>query len=382
MMSSNRLGRLVPTSNETELLRAATLPVEQASAAWTRWRRDHELDDASARSRSLLPAVAGHLPPAALGDDAALLQALRRRTWAANQLKFTATGRALEVLSELQPAPIVAKGAALALTAYRHAGDRPMADVDIVVGAERFGQSTELLFANGWRPGADFEHQPFMHACGVLDEGNNEIDVHRWMMFPRLARVPERWCERAVPFEVAGQRCRRYVASDELVLAVTHGLGPHPTSPARWPIDVARLVAGAGGGEHGDGGLVSFWAGVVESAEELALGDRVGAGLAFCARELGVTVPDQVVEQLSHGSTDRVQAFEWTLLRTGVPRPYRTRQFIDTERVAGRRPTVRGYAAMRSEALRRGGGVLSIARRRARKLGQIVGLETARRSSR
>lgn len=381
MMSANGLGRVAPTSGEIDLLRAATMPVEQASVAWRRWRGDHELDVAPARSRSMLPAVAAHLPQAVLGDDAAFLQALRRRTWAANQLKFSAAGRALEVLSELQPAPIVAKGAAVALTAYGHVGDRPMADIDIVVGAQQFRPSTELLFANGWMPGADFEHQSFMHACAVHDEGNNEIDMHRWMMFPRLARVPEPWGERAVPFEVAGQRCRRYNGSDELVLAIAHGLGPHLTSPARWPIDVARLVAaaGAGGGKHDDGDLVSFWAGVVGSAEELALGHRVGAGLAFCSRELGLAVPDQVLEQLSHGRTDRVLAFEWTLLRAGLPRPNRTRQFIDTERVAGRRPTVHGYVAMRREALRRGGGVLSIARRRAGKLGQIVRLETARR---
>jgi hypothetical protein len=369
---TSALGQLAPTAIEVELLRAATLPVPEALGAWRRWREVTQLVDASARCRSLLPAVAANLANEDLGDDAEPLRLVRRRTWADNQLRFSAAGHLIEVLGPSGSQVVVAKGAALALTAYPHVGDREMGDIDVVVGPDAFGPAADLLFANGWRPGDDFEHQPFMHACAILDDAGREIDLHKWMMFPRMSRWPERWHERSLPFEIGGQSCRRYAPSDELVLAITHGLAPRANSMLRWPVDVATLVEfiERTSEREGRAELEAFWTEVVESADELAVGARVAAGLAFCARECGVDVPSDVVRQLLSSRSDRGLAREWWLTRSGLPRPFRSRQYIDPERASGRTPTASGYMEMRLQAYRKGGGPAAIVRRRFARIGR------------
>lgn len=366
------LGRVAPATGEIDLLLAALAPADDAAAAWRRWRVDHDLDGAHGRAHDVFPAVAANLSADELGEDAGRLAGIRRRTWATNQLRFQVVGAALDLLQPLDETPIVVKGVALATTAYPHVGDRSMGDIDLVVGPDLFDEAFDLLAAAGWREGPSSRRASYAHALSVFDAEGNEIDLHRWVMFPRFCRTPETWSERAVSIEVAGRPCRRFAFADELVFAVVHGVGPEFTSSIRWPIDAARLIDRAAGSSVPETDRAAFWNDVVDSADELEVGVPVAEALSFCAEHLGIAVPSNTLQALRTAATGRVVRLEWEMQKRGVPRAERIRPFIDTERAAGRRPSPRAYVSGRLAAAREGGGGAEVIRRRLEKARRVV----------
>lgn len=374
---NNILGRLSPAPGEIDLLRAAIVPGSDGAAAWNRWRVDHDLDGAHGRAHAVFPAVAANLGSELLGADAGRMMGLRRRTWATNQLMFQAAGRVLDTLEPLQAEPIVAKGVALALVAYPHIGDRNMGDMDITIGPEHFDAALDLLCADGWTLGTDSRNTSYAHAVSLFDSERNELDLHRWVAFPRFCRSPERWSQRAVPFVVAGRECRRYADADELVLTLVHGAGPEFSSAIRWPIDAWHRIERSAGEQLPVADRAKFWSDVVASASELRVAQPVEETLRFCAEQLSIAVPNDAFEQLAAADTDAVMAAEWRLLKRGLPTPQRMRPFVDTERAGGRRPSALRYARGRVEAARAGGSTADMLRRRTGKAGRLV---TARRS--
>ena len=336
-----RIGRSGPNADEMELLRAALLDVPEAAAAWRRWSAGHVVDDAYHRSVDLLPAVSANLPADVLGAEADRLRGLRRRAWADSQFRLEAVVGGAAVLEPLGIRPIVVKGAALSTTVYREAGIRPMADVDLLVGADRFDEAMSAFLAAGWdRPLVT--DSPFDHAVAVVDAYGHPIDVHRWVVFPRFAAEPESaWVERAVPHCVRGCEVLRFRCSDELVLAVLHGLLTNSPSSVRWPLDVVQVARH--GAEVEGVGTDAFWAEVVESASAMSVGPIVADALEMCRVEFGAPIPQPVVAELSSGRLDPGLAQHWALCRRGVTLEWRVRRYVKLERLAGRRPTVSGY---------------------------------------
>ena len=359
------LGRVAPTPSEMQLLRAAVLPRARAAECWASWRALNDPGRVPWRSQAIFPSIGSHLGDAAPAEDRRMFRLARHRASAENQMLLSATRGAVEQLMTHGIEAIVVKGVVLASTAYGALGDRTMGDVDLVVGPDHFAAAAAALAEVGWVPGDDFERQPFMHAGTLIDQRGRELDMHRWLMFPRLCRIPEPWIQHTVPFDLGGVIARRFRLSDELVAAVIHGYEPRSAGAIRWPIDVARLVALDACGGAGD----AFWADAVASAEALGVGRQFGAGLRFCAEELGVDIPEAIVDRLADAPRDSVLWAEYLLLRAGLPRPMRTRQFIDVERFHGRRPSPRRFAAARADAVRQGGGSVQIIRRR---LGRIA----------
>ena len=369
--SARGLGRAAPASGEVELLRAALLADDAlAAAAWRRWRDGHDVQTSRGRMYSLLPAVSARLPPDVLGADAGLMRGVRRRVWAATEVQLASLGRALEVLSALDDPPIVAKGAALVSGVYRQSGVRSMSDCDVIVGAHQFDAATRLLVDSGWAPAADFENQPFMHAGSLTDDRGGVLDLHRWIVFPRFSRVVEQgFFDRATPSSIHGAPCRRLALADELVLGVVHGMGPATDSGVRWVLDAAEIFAAAAAADgESRGPSDAFWRDVVESARGLAVGEMLADGLGWADEQFGWELPGWVLVELRGIPSDRLLAGEWWLRRRGVVAPTRTRQYVDTERLAGRRPTIGGYVGIRVQAVRRGGGVVAATQRRAAKL--------------
>lgn len=344
-----RLGRAGPNGGEMELLRAATLDEADASAAWRRWIARHVLDVAHHRSTDLLPAVAANLPAAVLADEAERLRGIRRRVWADNQFGFAGVKRAIVALRARGIEPVLAKGGSLATTVYAEPGTRVMHDVDLLIGPERFDDALDALDAAGWRQ-MDAVEGPFFHAVAMADENGGNVDVHRWVVFPRFTPVPEAsWIERAIEHEILAVPVHRLDGSDELVLAILHGMLTNSDSASRWPIDVVMLARSVVGrsGEAAD-----FWDRVVDSTQELRVGPVVADGLAMCITELAAPVPDGVIERLTSGPLDAGLRIHWSLCRRGITPEWRLRRFMRLERSQGRRPTIGGYVRPRWNALR------------------------------
>jgi hypothetical protein len=363
-----RLGRAGPNAGELELLRAATLDVDAASAAWRRWIAENVIDIAHHRSTDLLPAVAANLPSEVLGEEAERMRGIRRRMWAANQVGFGTLAAAIELLDAAGIDPVLAKGAALATTVYPEPGTRAMADVDLLIGPERVDDAVEVLIAAGWSR-VDPVEGPFFHDVAVAEANGRSVDLHRWVVFPRFAPVPERsWLERAVPHEVLGRRIRRLLGSDELILSVLHGMLTNSDSASRWPIDVVKLARAVRGDDD-------FWPSVVSSSAELQVGPVVADGVAMCAAELGAPVPDGVLDALRDGPLDGALGRHWALCRRGVTPEWRIRRYVRLARSEGTRPTVRGYVVPRWQALH-GRGITSVVGGRLERARAIIGDRT------
>lgn len=328
------------------MLRAATLPLDAAAAAWRRWSVVHDVDVAHHRSTDVLPAVSANLPPDVLGAEADRLRGIRRRVWADNQLALLTLAEAAELLQRNGIVPVVAKGAALVGSVYRDPGTRAMADVDILVGDEPFENARDSLIAAGWRR-IDPVEGPFFHAIGLANQQGKSVDVHRWVVFPRFTPVPERsWFERAVPHTVGRHDVRRLDSADELVLTTLHGPLTNSASASRWPLDVVQITRHAH--EHDS----TFWDRVVASADELRVGPVVADALDFCRAELLAPVPVDSLDRLRRGPLDRGLAQHWALCRAGIIPEWRWRRYSRLERAAGRHPRLRGYARPRWQAIR------------------------------
>ncbi|MFK7919135.1 MAG: nucleotidyltransferase family protein [Ilumatobacter sp.] len=377
----NRLGRAAPARGELELLRAAVLEPELAAQAWQRWRLDHDVDAAHWRSHALLPAISHNVADECLGDDAGILLGIRRRTWASNQLLFAQLAHALDHLGASAEHVVVSKGVALATTVYPASGLRTMGDIDVIVGVDGFTRTCDDLKAHDWQEGPDFEHQSFMHASSMLSPDGHELDVHRWMLFPRFTRIPDTgMVERSVAHTVAGRSCRRFTLADELVVTVLHGARPEGSSTVRWPCDVAHLLRSVTADPREHDTVARFWSDVMSGAEQIQAGRPLAAGLAFCVEELGLDVPNDVIDRLHRTRPPIWIRLERLGFRLGLQNPSRLRQYIDTERAAGRRPSPTGYVRLRRNAALQGGGLGSIVRRRWLKL--TATLRSARAHSR
>lgn len=367
--ASRRIGRAGPNASEMELLRAAALDLDRAAAAWQRWIATHTVDMASHRAVDLLPAVSANLPADVLGVDADRLRGLRRRGWADAQFRLAVLQGALEVLGPLGVKPLLTKGAALSTTVYTEAGIRPMSDVDLVVGADRFDEVMRAFAVAGWHRPAVIDN-PFDHAVELYDVQHRAIDVHRWVLFPRFAVAPEAaWIERAVPHNARGCEVLRFRCADEMVLAVLHGLLINSASSVRWPIDVLNA---AKQGPAVDGvSCDEFWDEVVETASAIGAGPIMADALELCRVDLDAPVPAGAVALLGEVKMERHLAQHWALCRRGVTLEWRIRRYRMLRHLAGERATVGGYVGPRFAAMR-AKGLGPAASARLRRVRQIV----------
>lgn len=295
----------------------------------------------------MLPAITAHLPREVLGEDYPHMKGLRRATWVSNQLTLNALAAALDALAQHEIHPVVVKGAALVTGVYEEPGIRRMGDADIVVGPDDFDVAYEVLVSRGWRPKGSW-----IHSVDLVAPTGEGLDLHRWALFPRFCRYEEStWYRRTVPGSVLGRRTSRLRLSDELVLAVVHGLFTHGASSVRWPLDVAAIMRSASPSQVS----TELWDEVVSSAREVGLGRVVGQGLSLCVEDLGLEVPQRIVKELEAQPLDLLLRAEWARRRSGRNPQLRTREYVDMQRARGEPSSAVGYVQHRWRALREHG---------------------------
>jgi hypothetical protein len=373
-----------------ELLRAATLGPVAAAAAWGRWIATHVVDEASDRSVGLLAAVGANVPDEALGDEAGRLRGLRRRSWTDTQVRLAGAAGALDVLREVGITPIVTGGAALVTATAAAPGTRPLGAIDLVLGDPLGDTPTDTpidectptderapggtpgppsisaravpvsgtddalidalaaLGAAGWARVRPVD-SPFDHIVDVVDPAGRRIRLHRWVLFPRLAAVPERArTQRAVSHEVAGRTVRRFRLADELVATVLSGLLNPPVALLRWPLAVIDLAHAGAGESEAD----VFWREVVASATDLGAGPLLSDAFALCRIDLDAPISADVVDELAATRCDPELRRSWALRRRGVAPERRVMRYRRIAHEAGAAPTPWGYARARTAAVR------------------------------
>jgi hypothetical protein len=271
------------------LLRAATGPPADTRAAWRRWRAaGGTLDALDPGAARLGPRLYGALRRAGVDDpDLPRLKGMWRHAWAANQRTFAGAAGALAALREAGVPALVLKGAALVHLHLDGAGDRQMADVDVLVPPAGRDAALAALHDAGWRFGPRHlgPHLVARHSAPLRRSGA-EIDLH-WYAQHEPADDRPLW-EAAVPVTVHGEPALAPCPADLVLGLCAHAMRWDVTVPVVWAADVAAVVAGGG----------VDWDRLVARARAAGLTLPAADGLAFVRDELGVAVPGHVVPAL------------------------------------------------------------------------------------
>jgi hypothetical protein len=293
-MRTGFLSLLLPTPQQTELLRACFWSGEEARAAWRRWRRGmadprRGLTGNGGGAKALIALVHDavcrsdlDVEAASRAAFAAAAMAEERRTAAYD----AACDRAFGSLGAARVPFLALKGAALASWVYPRPSLRHSHDVDLLVdGADR-RRAAEVLAASGFEPVVS----PRATADRLLDVSRLPLMVHERLLPAPLETPP--WPEvraRAVTLQIAGLAVQTLSAADQIV----HVCGLASCCPSHhplcWVCDAWYLI----GHEMG-----LDWTVTVRSAITTGLAPALATMLGFLARELNAAVPPEALEAL------------------------------------------------------------------------------------
>jgi hypothetical protein len=121
-----------PTPLQGLLLRAVTMPAEQAVVAWKQWAADVELDDLEPDSQWLLPLLFVRLRHAGVSPTAIERYAnVFRHNWYKSQVRLRAVRTVIDELRRSGNEPVLLGGASLAVACYPVLGTRPFESLTI-----------------------------------------------------------------------------------------------------------------------------------------------------------------------------------------------------------------------------------------------------------
>ena len=228
-------GALASLSVETRLLLAAAPLDPDPDRLEALLAEDVDWD----RVRALLESERAALPfwrrvaPLAERMDPGVRSRLER-TAAATELRLDLLHRrlveSLDALEEAGIDAVVLKGAALAHTLYPDRGERPMADLDLLVARERAGEARRSLAGAGWR--ADESRYPahryrrHHHLPPLRDTSGSgaSLEIHTGLLLPGhpFGLDGSALLERARTVEAAGRTMRVPGPVDHLVHLCLH----------------------------------------------------------------------------------------------------------------------------------------------------------------
>jgi glycosyltransferase involved in cell wall biosynthesis len=341
------LGAGWPGQDHKLLLIAACSSPVRAVAAWHSFRSGlTNPESLSTESTRLLAQVALRLHQLGVKDsllDRAL--STTRHTWCSNQLRVRAAVDAIATLERADLPTIALKGLALLAGPYSDLRQRPMFDIDLLVGGQDLTRALGVLNEAGWQPVS--EGLPQRDRAGAvplgysfqLARGRVELDLH-WHALRQDAStaLDARVWQHAVrrPLGDASIVCPH--STELLLMACVHGMGWNGGPAALWAADLWRIL--------NFGEATIDWQRLTATAAERHLTLVLYDGLRFVATELGAAVPEAVLAQLASAPVCELEALEYAAL---------TRGFRDT--VIGERWAMRHLAERRREdRLERGTG--------------------------
>lgn len=303
-------GRCWPARSHQLLLTAALASDGRAVDAWRNWQAQGHLGGMDEGSFRLLPMVYHNLHERGFDDPVmSILKGVFRRAWVENQ---SLLHDLLPIVSALEAAgtrTLLLKGPALAARYYANVGLRPMRDVDVLVpSGEEASRAIADLRRAGWaqwtwtpaRVGPAFWR--FRHAVSLINSRKHELDVH-WHVLFRCCRasVDEGFWGRAVPLEIMGTKTRALDATDQLLLACSHGLEHTKRAVLRWVVDAVMILRSP----H-----QIDWQRLLDFVldERLILPTR--DALALLRDAFGAPIPAGVVERLANGAVSWAERAE------------------------------------------------------------------------
>ena len=242
---ADALSAILPTPEDTLLLRACLTPKESGKLACEAWLKEHQNGFKKEAVKAFLPLLLRAVRNHAVKVDATFLTVLRsatvREELRTNTYKRVC-GDLFSALSNHKIPTIVLGGAALADTVYAHPALRHSHDIDVLIPDAQFRRTgslllASLLFKSVKVPKAGFHHWDFKHASGL------PLQLHsRLFQLPYYtAPLAEIW-SRSQGLLIAGAPVRILSPEDSLLYVCGHASYSSSRHSLRWVSDAWFII--------------------------------------------------------------------------------------------------------------------------------------------
>jgi len=289
--------RFLPHGDELLLLRAALLPPTDAVDAWRTWLAQNDIDLTPQLALDLFPAIYRNVG-ALIDEDHArgILQGAYRRAWLRNQLQMSRVATVIARLNASGIDTIVLKGAALVNSVYDDPGVRWMNDVDVLVLVDRAPEAYEVLLGEGWRGErnhrGEMEHVVrVLRSVDLMRSDGAALDLHWHVLLECCdAGDDDAFWSGAVEVTLSNLKTKRLGNEDLLLHAIVHGSYWGLQRSVTWVMDAHRILAKSGSAFD--------WDRLITQTQTRRLTLPMRDGLAFLRQEMGVEVPERVLQSL------------------------------------------------------------------------------------
>lgn len=322
----------LPGPEDADLLEAALAPLEQACAAWRRWRLHHSADASHYTHHRMLPLLSRRFSKEMLTpEDWQFLRGLHRYHWTRNQLLSNCAASILQALANDGIETIVLKGLALAHLTYQDLGARSMFDFDVLVRPSQRDQAVAVLQKAGWSHTSPLPALSADHGCEFRNENDQRFDLH-WFATDesRWPGADDDFWQDSRNFELGSARTQALSPTHQLLHVLIHGVKVTGASPSNWVVDAAAMLRS---------GAALDWEAFVASAQRRRVVLPMHLGLTYLRDELGLNVPSKVLSHLGAAPVNWVDRLYYqTKIRCGTGKWALLRPYLDylrTERPRG-----------------------------------------------
>lgn len=292
---------LLPTPDQTLLLRFCLLDGDAAFEGWQAWRR--RVDDLSILLRVsrrsvrglnvlLLEALRRHRVPRTDPTFQVLRLSVLKETLRTGAYRRMLDGT-LEGLRKAGVECLVLDGASVAETVYQQPVQRHCHDIDLMVRERDFCRAQEALRQLDFQPKPSAGPHHHRHASFVHKDGLPlELRVAP-LALPGGESLAEQFWDQSIPMTIAGVRARVPCPEDNLVHTLAAILSPQRRKHLRWVADAWFLIHGTSEFD---------WEAFTRAAHRGQLSLPSVAALDYLAGHLAAEVPAPVLETLAGAS--------------------------------------------------------------------------------
>jgi len=293
------------------LVKAALAPADTAIAAWVQWRRNYGIDKTPWNEVRLLGAVSnriGWLEPDA--DILPRIRGIQRFLYAQSQVCLVGSISGLKDLAAAGIPLLFMKGAARIAADDGAARERLVRDIDVLVPLPRVDEALDVLTGNGWDLPGQWQQawrnisSISSHHAWTLLRGKTELDLHLFSNYlNRLIGDDDGLWARSRVCRWRGIDVNVPCATDNLILAIVHGLRWSQECNADWVIDgVTALRSGE-----------IDWPLLLGEARRRRVAALLLAGLFYIREAVEAPVPPEVLTQLSDmmGERQRLELLDY-----------------------------------------------------------------------
>jgi hypothetical protein len=287
---------VLPGADATGFLQACLLEGDTAARAWSAWLRaatqgGTPVEQALVPYRSFLPLLAWSLRRSGAAPDPGLDRHLRFAVFT-EELRIAkyreVCAAVFDTLRERALDFVVLKGAALADPVYPSPVLRHSDDIDLWLRADALDAAEDALRRRGWEACAEPTLPSSLHRPALADRSAVPVELHGAFLTPAFTPDYARAWGETVDRTIAGRRVRALSSADTLHHVCVHGLCGLPT--LRWVADAVFLL-------RGDPAF--SWQDLLARVAEAGTALPMCLALTFLARNLGVRVPDEVLDRVT-----------------------------------------------------------------------------------